>query len=121
MNLFKPKPSQKLQVIQRLSSRVRLHEWRSSPDLVTSARKVLNDGTLQTMMDVLKNEHPFNTTLYNVSIEERAVVQARTEGYAMALANLEAMGVFQKPTEPIEATYEQNEELIPTFFSTTPS
>ena len=112
MNLFNRKSPQKLQVIQRLSSRVKLDEWRSSADLVNAARKVLNDPNTQNMLDVLRNEHPANTMTFDAPLDQRAVLQARSEGYTMALANLEALGVFQQQHEEMEATYEQPQEQV---------
>lgn len=104
-------PKQKLQLIRRLSSRVRLDEWRATEDLVKSARRVLNDPEFQVMLDVLKNEHPHTFVRWDdAPIEMRAVMQARSEGYSLAIANLEAMGAFQKKQEPLEPTYEQPEQ-----------
>src|SRR5678815_2579098 len=98
------------QVVQRDPCRLRLHEWRSSPDLAIQARKLLSDPIMRTMLDVVDTEHPANMVLSDsTTIENRAVWQSRCEGYTMALANFESMGIYQKPKQELEATFEPPE------------
>jgi hypothetical protein len=102
----------KIVLIHRISSRLRMAEWKSSKDLVTSARKFLNNPEFMTLVDVLRNESPINwITVGPMTIEDRAVTQARIEGYQLALNNLESLGMFEVPKEEIQETFEQPEEL----------
>jgi hypothetical protein len=101
----------KLVLIRRISSRVRLSEWRGSQTLVQSARKYLQDPEFLTMIDVLRNESPINwVAIRQMTIDDRAVMHARIEGYQLCLNNLEALGSFQKPEETLEPSFEQPEE-----------
>ena len=108
MNLFRPK---KLTLIRRLSSRLRAFEWRSEQSLVTQAREIFNNPQFQAMLDVVKNESPHNFAYGGVTLDERAVIQARIEGYQLCINNLESLGSFQKPKEEIEPTYEGQEQV----------
>ena len=63
------------------------------------------------MFSVLKNENPCFTVLNNHAPATSSIaVQRRTEGYVMALANLEAMAVYDQKPEPIEATFQPEED-----------
>ena len=99
-----------IEVIRRRSNQIRLHEWRSSPELVTKARDVLENPAMLEMIDVLNTEHPAKIGLFRVTLEDRAIAQARIEGYQLCINNLEAMGTFVKPKVEPEATYEQPED-----------
>ena len=107
---WKPKPVQ-VQVIRRDETKLRMHEWRADPALCTLAAKVLNDPNLQLMLSVLKNEHPAKTALpYGVHMDDRVVLQARSEGYEMFMANLEALASHTAQMSVPEAVFER--ELI---------
>lgn len=105
------KPRVKFLLIRRFSSRLRLAEYRSQENLVKTAQKFLIDPEFQPMLDVLRNEAPSKWMLRDeATTEDRAVLQAKIEGYELAIANLEAMGVFRTMKEAPEPTYEQPEE-----------
>ncbi len=106
-NPFRPK--QKLEIIRRSQSNLRLSEWRTDKALVSSAMRLLRDPDFQLMMDVLRNEHPGSLVHLDVDPPNRVVLQARAEGYTMALANVVALGRFEKMNEPLEATFDPEE------------
>ena len=89
-----------------------MHEWRQDKEHVIAARKFLADPNFLVIVDVLKNEAPGNWTLdaSRCSIEERAVMQARNEGYCMCLSNLESLGIYEQAKQPLEPTFEQDDE-----------
>jgi|SRR6516162_3781528 len=106
MNWFRKRPIN-LQVVRRKESELRLREWQADPRMCGLASKVLSDPNLQLMLSVLKNEHPSKTALhYGVGIEIRALMQARAEGYEMALANLEALAINTTQVPMPEASFE---------------
>lgn len=108
--LYPPPP--KIRVMVRDQTRITLDEWRSRPDLIKIASRFLNDPMFRMMMDVLRTTHFQNSAMgiFGVSIEDRAAMQARCEGYTIALNNLEAMGDYQKPKQELEPTFEPEEE-----------
>lgn len=100
------KRTRRVEVIRRESLRLRLGEWRSDPKLVAEARKVFSQESFLIMLDVLRNENPTSSVLpIGMSSNDRSVVQARGEGYNMAIANLEAMANGEEPHEEIEAEF----------------
>jgi hypothetical protein len=113
MNLafWKPRLTQsKVIVIQRDPSRLRLHEWRSDPALVKQAG-FIRTSEFRLALDVLRNEHPaFNVLADDASVSAQVTQQRRGEGYTMALANLEALAMYQPITPPLEATFEPEQE-----------
>lgn len=97
----------RVQVVRKDESKLRLSEWQLDPGLCAMAAKVLMDPNLQLMLSVLKNEHPCKTALpYGVHMDDRIVLQARGEGYEMALANLERMAVNLTPIPMPEPVFE---------------
>ena len=93
MKWFSKKPH-RIRVITRKESDLRLRDWQYDQRLVSLASKTLQDPTLQLMLAVVRNEHPARTALQlGVSLDDRAVLQARAEGYEMALATLERLAV----------------------------
>jgi len=113
MNLNPFRRQQRLQIIRRSQTTLRLHEWRSEKALVSSAMRIMRDPDFQMMLDVMENEHPGVAHVLpdSADLATRAVHQARAEGYTMALANLVALGRFEKMIEPLEATFEPEETL----------
>jgi len=108
MNLrfWKLKGPQVIEVVRRSSVKLRLAEWRSDPNLVNDAARIVGSESFQCMLDVLKNESPANLCLpLDATMEARSNLQCRIEGYAMALANIEAMAKVQK----------QYDTLVPEF------
>lgn len=91
---------------------IRLDQWRHSPVLTTDARRVLDMPITKAMLDVLYAESPSNYQLASLGIraEDRAALQAKTEGYHMCLDFLESLGVpVEDDREPLQATFEPPE------------
>lgn len=104
---FKKKPAQSVEVIQRDPCRLTLNEWRQTPELVEQAQKALMNPTVRLMLDVLRTEHLGNYMLMGTtSLEDRAIVHAKCEGYSLALNNLESLAKSAHKEEAIEATFE---------------
>jgi hypothetical protein len=104
-NLFKKKKV-KVQVLHRDETKLRLVDWQSDQQLCATASKVLSDPNLQLMLSVLKNEHPSKYILkFPATIDDRAIHQARAEGYEMFMANLEALAICKVVEPAPEATF----------------
>lgn len=105
LNFWKPK--RRVEVVKRDPLKLRLHDWQSDEKLVQGAAQVLSGDYMRMMMDVLRNEHPAFIVLNpDVRLDARAAFQMRCEGYTMALANLEALGLFKRPAEVLESSFE---------------
>lgn len=99
-----------VEVVRRSSLKLRLAEWQADPKLVSQAGKLLSDETFRCMLDVAHNENPSNFVLpFGTTPQDRAAQQCRSEGYTMALANLEAMGQSRNIPETVEPTFEPEE------------
>lgn len=106
----KPATQTRIQVVRRYGSKLRMAEWRSDPALCNTARKVLDDGNVRLMLDVIRNEHLAMIVLpTGAPPEVRAAVQAMSEGYSMCLNNLEAMALHQPLTKELAPTFEPEE------------
>jgi hypothetical protein len=89
---------------------MRLHEWRSTPQLVQDAVALLARREMVLMLDVLKNEHLSYSVMHpQATTEQRAAQQARCEGYSMCLANMEALAIGYNLPETINSTFETEE------------
>lgn len=114
MNLWPFKtnhPPTKIEILRRDISKLRLNEFQSDEALTTKAAVALSDQWVSLMMQVARNESPANYCLnMNATQEERAAYQSKIEGYNMALANLEAMGVSRKISALQEPTFETEEQ-----------
>ena len=102
----KDKTRYQVSLIQREPFKISLNEWRSNQDMSAAAAKVLADSTMKFMLQVLYNSSPAWETLIAPTVDERAAQQARIEGYAQALANLEALGVHEPVPMILEQTFE---------------
>ncbi len=106
------KRQRKLEIIRRELCRLTVPEWRADPGWVGTAASVLSDPRLKQMLDVVGNSSPaFEVLPLGAGAQERIVQQARGEGYTMALANLEALGVGQALQTPMEATFEEPQRM----------
>ena len=109
--IFPPKPKPQIQIIRRSSSTLTLSQWRGDKETVKLGQKLLGNPDFKIMLDVLYNEHPAKIMLLGrVAIEERAILQARTEGYQMLLTNIELMGTLEVDKEPLEETFADPEK-----------
>lgn len=102
--------STKIEVMRRDLNRLTVEEWRSDPGWVATGASVLHDSKLRMMLDVVANSAPGNEVLpLGTSTQDRLVAQARQEGYVMALANLEALGVEKPIQRAVEALFDPPE------------
>lgn len=108
----KDKTRYQVTLIEREPFKLTLTEWRSNPDMAAQAAKVLANPTMKFMLQVLYNSSPAWETLLAPTMEDRAAQQARIEGYAQALANIEAMAVYERPMEHLEQTFEKEESAV---------
>lgn len=107
--LWKPAPKV-FEIVRRSSLKIRLSDWRSDQNLVNNAARIVGSEDFQCMLDVLRNENPANLHLpMGCSTKIRATHQAQTEGYNMAIANLEAMARIATVPETIVPTFEPEE------------
>lgn len=92
---------------------LRLADWRKNGALVTKAGMVLKQQTVRAMLQVLKNETPANLGLQLIGTrtEDRAALQARIEGFHLAINMLESMDKPLVKQEPLVATFEPSEEF----------
>lgn len=114
--LFRISPNKTFQVkvIRRDVCKLTLAEFRSDPAMTSAAAATLRSDYAVLMVQVLKNEHPSNYIQLNADIPTRAMMQARAEGYTLAIANLEAMAVHQKPSPGLTATFEAEDNQTST-------
>lgn len=103
-------PEQKIQVVVKDPTLLRVSEWRGDKDLCSTARNVLMTPDLRLMLQVVLNEHPaFIALTHGTPVEERAIWQARAEGYGLALANLQSLSKFEEAREPLVEDFSQIE------------
>ncbi len=109
--LFKRRP-RKIEIVNRDEAKISLSEWRTDPELVKVAMRVWNNPDFRLMVACLRNETPAFLVLPDDASPTRCIaIQRRSEGYTMALANLEAMATFQSPPAEVEATFEPEEKV----------
>lgn len=97
-----------------------LGEWCQDKSLCTQSQNVLTSPIVRQMIQVLHNSHPafqvFNTG-GKIDTNDRAMHQAKCEGYTNCLADFESMGHYASPTESVEAAFDAEEiseiELAP--------
>lgn len=97
----------RIEPLRREVCRLTVAEWRADPGWAAMAASVLSDPRLKQMLDAVANSAPgFEVLPLGAMPHERAAQQARSEGYTMALANLEALGREEAMREPVEARFE---------------
>lgn len=109
---FKPKPD----ALARFKSeplKLTLTEWQKNEQLVTAMMLISSQPIWRAMMQVMRNECPAELKLPQVgtAITDRAALQAQTEGYLMALNNLEAMSSVSASEEQPVATFGPEEQI----------
>lgn len=98
----KPKSETKVVLLNREATNLLIAEWRSDKNLCAAGANVLLDANVKLMLQVLENSHPAGFVMANdTPIEERAIHQARCEGYTLALANFRSLAKYETPTEPL--------------------
>lgn len=102
----------RIRIVDVRSSNLTLDIWQRSQELVTEAMRLAQDRTFKLMMDCLRNSSPVNYGLPDIGTNpmDRAALQAKTEGYHMALNNIEAMSQLLQRQDTIEAVFENPDE-----------
>lgn len=87
---------------------IRAEQWRSTPNLVSTAHRIVNDVGFIQMLEVLRTESPANLAFSDIeeSLPSRAVQQAKTEGYNLALNLMLSLAKPLADAQMPEATYE---------------
>lgn len=107
----KPKPDS-LERFRSEPLKLTLTQWQENEQLVTAMMDIARQPVWRAMMQVMRTECPAELKLPQVgtAITDRAALQAQTEGYMMAINNLEAMStVHEEQKEPL-ATFEPEEQ-----------
>lgn len=79
-------------------------------NLVGTAQKVLNSAEFKLMLVTLRNESPSSYVFSKgASRDDRAALQARTEGYQICINNLLAMGRLQERHPMPQPSFEPEE------------
>ena len=108
-NPVPPPPQRRIQIVERELGSLTLDEWRQDKALVTQAGNALSSPLIRQMLQVLHNSHPAFQVMIAGDTSERAIQQAKCEGYTMCLSDLEAMGVPTVTTAPIESEFAEEE------------
>ena len=96
----------RIRLLDRPHTHLRADEFRADRELTHLAATVLANPNTQLMVQVLRNEHPgFEVLGAGVSANDRLVAQARAEGYTIALATLESLGVRASLPERLVSTF----------------
>lgn len=112
LNFRKPPAPVSVRVITRDVTRLRMAEWRADPKLCAALASALNSDHMKLAVQVLHNENVAGYVLNPVgtAMEDRAMQQARIEGYTMALRNLEALAVHEAKAPALVPDYGVEEE-----------
>jgi len=96
----------RVRLVDRPHTHLRADEFRADRELAHLAAMVLANPNMQLMLAVLRNEHPaFEVLPTGVSGNDRMVQQAKSEGYTIALATLESLGVRATLPERLVSTF----------------
>lgn len=89
---------------------VRMSDYRQNEQLVGEAQAILMDERFRRMIETVRSSSPaFMSFSGPVDLAQRAIMQARIEGFNQAICCFEALGQLLKPQEPLVETYEAEE------------
>lgn len=110
--LFSKPKSDSLERFRSEPLKLTLTEWQKNEQLVAAMMGIARLPVWRAMMQVMRSECPAELKLPQVgtAITDRAALQAQTEGYMMAINNLEAMCTVQDNQEEPAATFEPEEQ-----------
>lgn len=104
--MFSKREPARIEVIRCESNELRLDEWRKHDELIRLAESVWVNQDFRLMIQVAQNESPANFAILSGNLEDRAIQQARSEGFNLFLATLKTMRVPADKIETLETTYE---------------
>lgn len=100
-------PPTKLVPVTIPAKEITLDKWRKDESMVVASMALAKHHTYVAQLGVLECEHPRYLALkLDASVQERAALQARSEGYQMCLNNLQAMSTPLKVNRPVTSTFE---------------
>lgn len=104
---WKRKPDEiRVRLVDRPHTHLRADEFRADKELVHLAASVLANPNVQLMLAVMKNEHPGLEVLpFGTNANDRLIAQGRSEGYVIALATFESLGVKASLPERLVSTF----------------
>jgi len=110
-NLFSRNKPDSLKRFKVAPFTLTLEQWQANEQLVSEMAKISAQPIWRAMMQVMRNECPSGIKLEQVGtlITDRAALQAQTEGYQMALSNLESMSALAVVPYVPEATFAPEE------------
>lgn len=98
-----------MRIIPRDVLRIDIVDWRTTPDLVSSARAILSNPVFLQMMDAVRNSHPHHLRFGDMPPQERINHQCRIEGYNQAIEDIFSLGVIDEAREELQPTFEEEE------------
>ena len=106
------KQLRRIEVIRRDRCELTLAQWQEDKHLSKGGQILLANPYMKLAIDMLRNSHPGWLVMHpGMTLESRALQQARAEGYTMAIANLEAIGNVAETPKHLETTYEEEKEI----------
>ena len=94
-------------LFRQRQQRLRLNQWRDNSELVGQAAAIIQDERFQRMLAVLETESPANFSFAGpTDFVQRAIQEAKTEGYNLAIDRLLSLGEFRAEQEVLRETYE---------------
>lgn len=115
MTLFTKRKKQsdalKVRLLDRPHTHLRADEFKADKELVHLAAVVLENSNMQLLLQVMRNEHPgFEVLPFGTNANDRLLAQGRSEGYSIALATLESLGVQANIPERLVSTFGSEEK-----------
>jgi hypothetical protein len=106
-----PVQPKQIQILRIESQKITMAQWRSQQASVGASMELANHPIYRAQRDILESQHPRHVMLKMGSSEtDRLVHQARTEGYELALWNMDSLAIPLKEKKEIEATFEPPEQ-----------
>lgn len=111
LDYFKHKPKPVRAIVtpsfRGMGLNIRALQYRQNDELVSAAMAITNDPRFQQMLEVVRNEDPARFPLKDGSqIADRAIHQAMSEGYSLAVETMLALAKPWKETTMPEETFE---------------
>lgn len=91
---------------------MRLKQWQNDPDLVAYSKSIVNHKKFQLLMQMLKDQNPWELENPKEDAEDRVFhgIWKMGQGYRLALRTLELSAVEDKQPKQIPQDYKQKED-----------